>query len=42
MSLVMMLKGKADLVQKWVLENRGSFEEKRLYNIPTYDIRENN
>ena len=32
-SFVMMLKGKADLVQKWVLENRGSFEEKRLYNI---------
>ena len=33
-----MLKGKADLVQKWVLENRGSFEEKRLYNIPAYEV----
>ena len=37
-SFVMMLKGKADLVQKWVLENRGSFEEKRLYNIPAYEV----
>lgn len=37
-SYVMMLKGKADLVQKWVLENKGSFEEKRLYNIPAYEV----
>lgn len=37
-SFVMMLKGKADLVQTWVLENKGSFEEKRLYNIPAYEV----
>ena len=37
-SFVMMLKGKADLVQQWVLENKGSFEEKRLYNIPAYEV----
>jgi len=37
-SFVMMLKGKADLVQEWVLENKGSFEEKRLYNIPAYEV----
>ena len=37
-SFVMMLKGKADLVQEWVLENKGSFEERRLYNIPAYEV----
>lgn len=37
-SFVMMLKGKVDLVQEWVLENKGSFEEKRLYNIPAYEV----
>ena len=37
-SFVMMLKGKADLVQQWILENKGSFEEKRLYNIPAYEM----
>ena len=37
-SFVMMLKGKADLVQQWVLENKGSFEDKRLYNIPAYEV----
>ena len=35
-SFVMMLKGKADLVQKWVLENRGSFEEKRPLSFILY------
>ena len=33
---VMMLKGKADLVQKWILENKGSFETNRACNIPEY------
>ena len=37
-SFVMMMKGKADLVQELVLENKGSFEEKRLYNIPAYEV----
>lgn len=37
-SFVMMLKGKADLVQKWVLENRGSFETSRSCNIPAYQV----
>ncbi|MBO5623729.1 MAG: transposase [Butyrivibrio sp.] len=37
-SFVMMLKGKADLVQKWVLENKGSFETSRLCNIPAYQV----
>ena len=37
-SFVMMMKGKADLVMKWVLENKGSFEAKRLYNIPAYEV----
>ena len=36
-SFVAMLKGKADLVQKWVLENKGSFETNRQYNIPAYE-----
>ncbi len=36
-SFIAMLKGKADLVQKWVLENKGSFETKRQYNIPAYE-----
>ena len=35
---VMMLKGKADLVQKWILENKGSFETSRMYNIPAYQV----
>lgn len=37
-SFIMMLKGKADLVQKWVLENKGSFETNRAYNIPAYQV----
>lgn len=37
-SFVMMLKGKADLVQKWVLENKGSFETNRACNIPNYQV----
>ena len=37
-SFVMMLKGKADLVQKWVLENKGSFETSRSCNIPSYQV----
>ena len=37
-SFVMMLKGKADLVQKWVLENKGSFETSRSCNIPAYQV----
>lgn len=37
-SYIMMLKGKADLVQKWVLENKGSFETDRRYNIPSYSV----
>ena len=35
---VIMLKGKADLVQKWVLENKGSFETSRACNIPAYQV----
>ena len=35
-SFVMMLKGKADLVRKWVLENKGTFETSRVCNIPEY------
>lgn len=37
-SFVMMLKGKADLVQKWVLENKGTFETSRSCNIPAYQV----
>ena len=37
-SFIMMLKGKADLVQKWVLENKGSFETSRSCNIPAYQV----
>ena len=37
-SFVMMLKGKADLVQKWVLENKESFETSRSCNIPAYQV----
>ena len=37
-SFVMMLKGKADLVQEWVLENKGSFETNRACNIPAYQV----
>lgn len=37
-SFVMMLKGKADLVQKWILENKGSFETSRSCNIPAYQV----
>ena len=37
-SFVMMLKGKADLVQKWILENKGSFETSRPCNIPAYQV----
>ena len=36
-SFVMMLKGKADLVQQWILENKGSFETSRSHNIPAYE-----
>ena len=35
-SFVMMLKGKADLVREWVLENKGTFETNRANNIPEY------
>ena len=35
-SFVMMLKGKADLVREWILENKGSFETNRANNIPAY------
>ena len=35
-SFVMMLKGKADLVREWVLENKGTFETNRANNIPAY------
>lgn len=35
---VMMLKGKADLVQQWVLENKESFETSRVCNIPAYQV----
>jgi len=37
-SFVMMLKGKADLVQKWILENKGTFETSRSCNIPSYQM----
>ncbi len=37
-SYIMMLKGKADLVQKWVMENKGSFETDRRSNIPSYGV----
>lgn len=37
-SFIMMLKGKADLVQKWVLENKGTFETNRACNIPAYQV----
>jgi transposase len=37
-SFIMMLKGKADLVQRWILENKGSFETSRVCNIPAYQI----
>lgn len=33
-SFVMMLKGKADLVHKWILENKGTFKTSRSCNIP--------
>ena len=36
-SFIAMLKGKAELVQKWVMENKGSFETNRLNNIPAYE-----
>ena len=35
---VMMLKGKADLVQQWVIENKGTFEISRACNIPAYGV----
>ena len=35
---VMMLKGKADLMRKWILENKGTFESRRLNNIPAYRV----
>lgn len=37
-SFIMMLKGKAELVQKWVIENKGSFETSRSCNIPAYKV----
>lgn len=37
-SFIMMLKGKAELVQQWVLENKGSFETNRACNIPAYQV----
>ncbi len=37
-SFIMMLKGKADLVQQWVLENKGTFETRRANNIPAYQV----
>lgn len=37
-SFVMMLKGKADLVQKWVIENKDTFETSRACNIPAYQV----
>ena len=37
-SSIIMLKGKADLVKKWVLENKGTFETSRRHNIPAYQI----
>lgn len=37
-SFIMMLKGKADLVQKWVLENKGAFETSRACSIPAYQV----
>lgn len=37
-SFIMMLKGKAELVQKWVLENKDTFETNSGCNIPAYDV----
>ena len=37
-SFVMMLKGKADLVHKWILGNKGTFETSRSCNIPAYQV----
>lgn len=37
-SFIMMLKGKADLVREWILENKGSFETRRANNIPAYGV----
>ena len=37
-SFIMMLKGKANLVQEWILENKGSFETNRACNIPAYQV----
>ena len=37
-SFIMMLKGKVDLVQKWILENKGTFETSRRHNIPAYAV----
>lgn len=37
-SFIMMLKGKADLVHQWILENKGTFETKRKHNIPAYQV----
>ena len=37
-SFIMMLKGKTDLVQKWILENKGSFETSRSCNVPAYQV----
>ena len=37
-SFIMMLKGKANLVQKWILENQGTFETSRACNIPAYQV----
>lgn len=37
-SFVMMLKGKADLVHKWILENKETFETSRSCNIPAYQV----
>ena len=34
----MMLKGKADLVHKWILENKGTFKTSRSCNIPAYQV----
>lgn len=35
---VMMLKGKAELVRQWVIENKGTFEINRACNIPAYGV----
>ena len=37
-AFVVMMKGKKDLVRDWVLENKGTFEAKRAYNIPAYGV----